>query len=266
MKNSPARTCLALAALAATLPACKTLEEREPPPKPLVGTRWEVILELPVNGEQPWIRMGDGRMEGYGGCNRINARYIRDTVGARAIAMGVISAGRRSCDESNLSAERRVVEVLQAVSSYSITADAMSMTGSAGTLRFRAVSDMAGGGIVDLANTRWVAVGMNAQKWLPTGNDREQLGNAPRLEFGGDGRVTGYTGCNNLNGTYKLSGDRLEMVVATTKRACAGPGGEFEGVLAGILIDSPRVSLNGRNIVITGAKGAKVEFQPTVER
>jgi heat shock protein HslJ len=112
--------------------------QKEPPPKPFAGTQWNVVLELPLAGEQPWFKFGDGRMEGFGGCNRVNARYIQDTVGARAIAIGAISASKRMCDQSPMAAEQRVLEVLQAVSSYSVTADTMTMTGSAGTLKFKA--------------------------------------------------------------------------------------------------------------------------------
>lgn len=113
--------------------------QKEPPPKPFVGTRWEVILELPMAGEQPSFRFGDGRMEGYGGCNRISARFVQDTVGARAIVIGRIESGMRSCDKGAQAAERQMLEVLQSVSSYSITADAMTMTGSGGTLKFHAL-------------------------------------------------------------------------------------------------------------------------------
>lgn len=127
---------LAIATLLA-LVACAA-PKREPPPKPFVGTKWQVQLEMPLEGEQPHFRFGDGRMEGFGGCNRLAARYVQDTVGSRFIAIGRIETGTRVCDASKRAAERRMLEVLQAVSSYSITADVMTMTGSAGTLKFRA--------------------------------------------------------------------------------------------------------------------------------
>ncbi len=128
----------ALAALA--LAACAAAT-REPPPKPFVGTQWIAQLELPIPGDQPWVRMGDGRLEGFGGCNRISSRYIQDTVGARAIAFGVFSSSKKLCDDAIMGAERRVLEVLQAASSYSVTGDELTMTGSAGTMRFRAKAD-----------------------------------------------------------------------------------------------------------------------------
>ena len=134
MKSMPMAAALGAILL---LQGCETINKKEPPPRPFAGTRWEVVLELPLKGEQPHFRFGDGRMEGFGGCNRINARYVQDTVGARAIVIGRMDTGTRVCDGGAIDAEKRMLEVLQAVSSYSVTADTMTMSGSAGTLKFR---------------------------------------------------------------------------------------------------------------------------------
>ncbi len=120
------------------LAACGTINKKEPPPRSFTGTPWEVVLELPLRGDAPSFRFGDGRMEGFGGCNQVTARYVQDTVGARAIVIGRLEVGRRACDVSARVAEERVLEVLQAVSSYTITGDTMTMSGSAGSLKFRA--------------------------------------------------------------------------------------------------------------------------------
>ena len=64
------------------------------------------------------------RMEGFGGCNRVAARTVQDTVGARSIAIGRIERGTRGCDASAQNAEARVLEILQSVSSYNIIIDA----------------------------------------------------------------------------------------------------------------------------------------------
>jgi heat shock protein HslJ len=126
---------LAVLAVAALAAAC-AMQKKEPPPKPFIGTKWVAQLELPIQGDQPWVRFGDGRMEGFGGCNRIAARFVQDTVGSRFIAIGRIDRGTRGCDESSQLAEVRVLEVLQSVSSYVITIDEMTMTGSGGALKF----------------------------------------------------------------------------------------------------------------------------------
>lgn len=133
----PCRTLWIAAALAVA--ACSSMEKKEPPPKPFVGTQWEVVLELPLKGEQPFLRVGDGRLEGFGGCNNFNGRYLQDAVGARAIAFRTITSSKRMCDASTMAAENRVLETLQYVSSYTINADTMVMSGSGGSLKFKAI-------------------------------------------------------------------------------------------------------------------------------
>ena len=130
-------TGVALLAFAAA--GCGMMPKDEPPPKPFVGTRWQVMLELPLSGEQPFVRFGDGRMEGFGGCNHINARYLQDTVGSRFIALSGMSASKRMCDPAVMATESRLIEILGGASSYTITADQMVMSGSAGSLRLMAL-------------------------------------------------------------------------------------------------------------------------------
>ncbi len=78
-------------------------------------------------------------MEGFGGCNKFTAHYVQDSVGARAIAVGRIEVDRRLCEAGPKAVEARMLEVLQYVSSYTITGDSMTMSGSGGTLKFRAM-------------------------------------------------------------------------------------------------------------------------------
>jgi heat shock protein HslJ len=116
--------------------SCGSLQKKEPPPKSFIGTKWSVLLDVPLQGTQPWVQFGDGLMEGFGGCNRIAARYVQDTVGTRFIALGRIDRGTKACEQRNQLVEARVLETLQAVSSYRIIADGMTMQGSAGALKF----------------------------------------------------------------------------------------------------------------------------------
>ena len=124
------------------LAACAT-KPPEPPPKPFAGTRWVAQLEMPFVGEKPWVRFGDGRLEGFGGCNRFTGRYVQDTLGVNAIGIGRIEAGRRICDATAHRVEDAWLDILHSTSSYSITRDTMVMTGSGGSLRFRAAAEEA---------------------------------------------------------------------------------------------------------------------------
>lgn len=121
--------------------AIQKLEQKEPPPLPFTGTKWQVVLELPMSGEQPWVRFGDGRMEGFGGCSMFHAPILQDAVGAKAIAVKRIELTQQGlCEAGVVAAERRLLATLQSVSSYAISVDVMKMAGSGGTLVFRAVS------------------------------------------------------------------------------------------------------------------------------
>jgi heat shock protein HslJ len=131
-----------LLAILAVLVGCAATK-KDPPPKPFAATHWQVVLEVPLAGEQPNMRFGDGRVEGFGGCNKFAARYVQDTVGARFINLGRIEVDRRLCAAGPQAIESRMLEVLQSVSSYSITTDTMTMTGSGGTLKFRALAEEA---------------------------------------------------------------------------------------------------------------------------
>jgi heat shock protein HslJ len=245
----------------AFLAAACAATQKEPPPKPFAATKWQLVMDIPPAGEAPYVRFGDGRMEGFSGCSKFVARYVQDSVGARAIAIGRIEVDRRLCEPSPRAAEMRMLEVLQSVSSYSITADALSMTGSGGTLKFQAASDaqpVAGAppapspspSSPTLTGTRWKGV-------VEGGVDEAAT---PWLEFV-DGRVAGYTGCNMLSGTWRAEGSEFRMgPLVTTKRACAGAGGEVEKRLLSTMNERARITREGARLVASVPGGERFEF------
>ncbi|HSJ97889.1 MAG TPA: META domain-containing protein [Myxococcota bacterium] len=102
-----------------------------------------------------------------------------------------------------------------------------------------------------LAGTRWVGV-------VEPAADPRTL---PRLEFVGEGRVTGYTGCNMLSGSWRMEGGEARLgPLATTKRMCLGPEGEVEQRFLRALGEGSRGRREGERLVFTGAGGARFEF------
>lgn len=101
-----------------------------------------------------------------------------------------------------------------------------------------------------LAGTRWVGV-----------VDKSVDANAaPRLEFVGE-KVSGYTGCNMLGGTWRMEGGDVRFgPIATTKRMCLGPGGEIEKRLLAALGSQARGRREGGRLVLEGPNGARFEF------
>ncbi len=65
-----------------------------------------------------------------------------------------------------------------------------------------------------------------------------------------DGRVSGSTGCNRLNGAYTQERNRLSFAAyATTRMACPGPRGEQEVQLLRILREGVVVSFGERMVM-----------------
>jgi heat shock protein HslJ len=234
--------------------------QKEPPPKPFLATKWQLIMDIPPAGELPYVRFGDGRIEGFGGCSRFAGRYIQDSVGARAIAVGRIEVDRRLCDQSAAAAEARMLEVFQAVSSYSVTADVLTMSGSGGTLRFRAAEAGAptvGAPVATPATASSAGVVLTNTRWRGNVPGVDE-GSTPWLEFV-DGRVAGYTGCNMMSGPWRVENSEIRVgPLATTKRACAGAGSDVEHrVLAGF---GGRVTREGDRLIAVGPGGERIEF------
>jgi len=100
---------------------------------------------------------------------------------------------------------------------------------------------------------------LEGTSWVMAGAKSDPA-STPRLEFTREGRLAGFTGCNLLSGSYRLEGERLEVVAATTKRACLGPAGDAEAKLLAVLADRPRVSVEATRLVLTGARGGTFEL------
>ena len=102
-----------------------------------------------------------------------------------------------------------------------------------------------------LAGTRWIGA-------MPAESDPRTI---PRLEFAGEGRLSGYTGCNMLSGAWTMQGEDVRIgALVATKRLCLGPERETERRLLGALRDGARGHRDGGRLVFTGPGGERFEF------
>lgn len=103
-----------------------------------------------------------------------------------------------------------------------------------------------------LAGTRWVGV-------VEGNADPRHL---PRLEFVREGRVSGFTGCNMMSGTWTADGGVVKLgPMAATKRFCVGPEMEIERKLLAALGEKARVTQERGRLVFTTDAG-RFEFVP----
>jgi heat shock protein HslJ len=139
MKIAETLRAARLALAAALLASCANAPAvREPPPLPFTGTKWSLVTERKLAGEQPWLEFGDGAVTGFSGCNRIMGRYMQDSIGAGAIVFSTIGASKRMCEDHLMAIEDRMMGVLRSSTSVKVTGNTMRLDGSAGSLNFNA--------------------------------------------------------------------------------------------------------------------------------
>ena len=133
----------------------------------------------------------------------------------------------------------------------------------------------------------WCAVGMSACA-APSGPDGSSSGAAPRpptaatltgtrwmgvvdpsldtrstpwLEFVGEGRLSGFTGCNLLSGGWRMEGGQIRVgPLVTTKRGCLGPERDIERRVLAALSEQSRVTRDGAKLLFLGSTGERFEF------
>lgn len=102
-----------------------------------------------------------------------------------------------------------------------------------------------------LVGTRWVGV-------VAGSPDPRTL---PRIEFVTSERVTGFTGCNLMNGGWRMEGAEIRVgPLVTTKRACVGPEGDVERRVIAAL--GGRIAREGDRLVFIAPTGERFEFTP----
>jgi heat shock protein HslJ len=99
-------------------------------------------------------------------------------------------------------------------------------------------------------------------RWVGVVGGNPDPNSLPRVEFVTETRLTGFTGCNAMNGTWKLEGGVVRLgPIATTKRACAGPGDLIERRVTAAMTDG-RIFREGANLVFIGATNERFVFAP----
>jgi heat shock protein HslJ len=102
-----------------------------------------------------------------------------------------------------------------------------------------------------LAGTRWMGV-------VDSSIDARMT---PWLEFIGPGRVSGFSGCNLLNGAWRSEGGQVRIgPIAMTKRGCTGPANDLERRVLAALSEQSRITREGAKLVFVSPAGDRFEF------
>lgn len=188
---------------------------------PLAGTGWllDTLNGSPVLAEAAvTLNFGaDGALSGSDGCNQYNTTY---TVSGSSLTIAQpIATTRMACPDPVMQQGSAYLEALGSAASYDLKSGKLSLADSGGTTlaTFSAQS-------ADLAGTSWDVISYNnGQQAVVSVMAASQL----TADFGLDGDLTGFAGCNDYNASYVTSGtDGLQFgPVASTRKFCDQPAG-----------------------------------------
>ena len=189
----------------------------------------------------------EGVVSGSGGCNGYSGPFRTD--GAR-IEVGDLASTMMLCEGERGAQEAAFIAALSGATDWSQTEQ--------GTLEIAGITAMVAEPLVaevppppgdpsgsGLPGSLWVLTELGATADLPD--------IFPTVEFGSDGTVSGFAGCNTYSGTYTIEGEALTFgPLATTKMGCPPPASEVEAAflaamsgVTGFRIEPTRLELVG---------------------
>jgi heat shock protein HslJ len=161
----------------------------------------------------------DGKVAGSSGCNQYSGNY---TVSGSSITFsGYMVATMMACPQPVMDQETAYLKVLGGAKSYQVSGDQMTLKDTSNTVvaTFKVESQ-------SLSGTSWQATSYNNGKQAVVS---VMNGTTLTAVFGSDGSLSGNSGCNTFNGTYKATGSQIAIgPLAATRMACSDPAGVMD--------------------------------------
>lgn len=198
----------------------------------LVNTTWTVIS---INGiatiptRPTLVFASDGSVSGTSSCNGYSGSFRTD---GERITIRQLSTTLMGCEAQPMAQETAFNSGLSGATNWRLTQEGnLELGGGAAAI-------VAGPGVAEGPPAANPAAGLAGTRWslAELGNTADLAGIVPTIEFGADGAVSGFAGCNTFGGTYATDGDKLTMgPLASTKIGCERPASAVEAeVLSGL--------------------------------
>jgi heat shock protein HslJ len=182
----------------------------------LGGTQWQLSSlsgARVIAGAAPTLGFNsDGSIEGWDGCNRFTGTY---QASGSKLTIQLGASTMMACLEDNIMTQAtKFTQALGTVASYK--ADKSNLT----------LKDASGANILEFLVL--VPTTLTSGTWNVTGvNNGNQAvtslvaGTSITAVFGADGSLSGNSGCNTYNTSYKVDGDKIKIEpAATTRMSC----------------------------------------------
>lgn len=182
----------------------------------------------------------DGQVAGSGGCNQFSAPYQTD---GDKLTVGLMSSTLMLCEGAVGAQETAFFNGLGGASSWLITAAGdLEINGSAKIVASQGVAASAP------TPSQGAALGGTAWNLVEMGGTADFARILPTIDFGADGTVSGFAGCNTFSGSFTTEGTTLTMSpLATTKIGCERPASAVEAEYLNALsgVTSWEIDVNG---------------------
>jgi heat shock protein HslJ len=187
----------------------------------------------------------DGHVSGSTGCNEYSALYSID---GERLTIGGLGVTQKLCEGAHGEQETAFLNGLGGAASWHATEPGHLEIDGAATL----VADT---GVVatkppptpgaPLAGTSWDLAEM--------GGTADFAHLVPTIDFGLDGSVSGFAGCNTFSGPFRTDGGSLTLgPLATTEIGCQRPASEVESTYLAALAGVSTWSIGAEGVLLLG--------------
>jgi len=219
----------------------------------LSGTSWN-LSSASIDGDDvtaigvPTLAFAaDGTLSGSTGCNRFNGTYTQDGDDLTISVGGVTLVA--CVDPAATAQEAAILAHLAEVATFS-SGDQLVLKNSDDDVLLTYDP-----GLTSVEGTSWTARGVNNGTG---GVESSLVSETITADFGADGALSGFSGCNTYNGTYQTSDDGSMTItdVATTRKACDEAAMTVEGQYLAALGQVATFVIDGDSLNLRDASGA----------
>lgn len=215
----------------------------------LAGTAWTVRT---INGGSvianapPTISFSaDGRVSGSTGCNEYSALFSTD---GQHLTVGALGVTQKLCEGAHGEQESAFLNGLGGASTWQAAEPGRLEIDGAATL-------VAESGAVATKPPPTPGAALSGTTWdlAEMGGTADFAHLVPTIDFGADGSVSGFAGCNTFNGRFTTDGTMLKLgPLATTKIGCQRPASEIESTYLAALAGVSTWSIGAEGVLLLG--------------
>lgn len=193
----------------------------------------------------------DGTVSGNGGCNSFSGTYTTD---GRNITISPLVSTMMACQEDVMQQETAYLAALQSAATYRLAGDTLELRTATDEMAVLFVAETVPG----LAGSNWDVTSYN------NGNQAVVsliLDTEITAQFGEDGVLSGFGGCNNYTTSYQVDGESITIgPAASTMMFCEAPEGvmEQEAQYLAALSTAVTFRIDGPRMEMRDAEGAMV--------